>query len=166
MHQYIAPLRIVGDAEAVHVGRMEKAGIGLAAARPAGRGLRIGLWAVQVLLALFFLMAGFNHGVRPIAEAAKTSPWITGVSTGLARFIGFAELVGAVGLILPAAARIGPSLTPLAAVGLAIIMALAVPFHIMRGEANVIGLHVVVVALSAFVAWGRYRRAPIAARRS
>jgi hypothetical protein len=52
--------------------------------------------------------------------------------------------------------------SPLAAVGLAIIMALAVPFHIMRGEANVIGLHVIVVALSVFVAWGRYRKAPIA----
>jgi putative oxidoreductase len=144
---------------------MEKASGGPSAARPAGRGLRIGLWVVQVLLALFFLMAGINHGIRPIAEAAKSSPWITGISTGLARFIGFAELAGAVGLILPAATRIRPALTPLAAVGLAIIMALAVPFHIMRGEANVIGMHVVVVALSAFVAWGRFRKAPIAPRR-
>ena len=45
-------------------------------------------------------------------------------------------------------------------------MALAVPFHIMRGEANVIGLHVIVVGLSLFVAWGRYRKAPIAPRGS
>jgi putative oxidoreductase len=122
------------------------------------------LWVVQVLLTLFFLMAGFNHGIRPLEEAAKSSPWITGVSPGLARFIGFAELAGAVGLILPALTRMKPWLTPLAALGLAIIMALAVPFHIMRGEANVIGMHVVVVALAAFVAWGRFRRAPIAPR--
>jgi uncharacterized membrane protein YphA (DoxX/SURF4 family) len=89
------------------------------------------LWVVQVLLALFFLMAGFNHAINPIEEAAKSSPWITGVPVWLARFIGFAELAGALGLILPAVTRIKPWFTPLAAIGLAIIMALAVPFHIM-----------------------------------
>jgi uncharacterized membrane protein YphA (DoxX/SURF4 family) len=118
------------------------------AVRPAGRGLRIGLWVVQVLLALFFLMAGLNHGVRPIAEAVKTSPWIAGIPVGLARFIGIAELAGGVGLVLPALTRVKPWLTPLAAVGCAIIMALAIPFHILRGEANVIGMHVIVVGLS------------------
>jgi alkanesulfonate monooxygenase SsuD/methylene tetrahydromethanopterin reductase-like flavin-dependent oxidoreductase (luciferase family) len=73
MHQYIAPLRIVREGAAVHVGHMEIASVSSRAASPAGRGLRIGLWVVQVLLALFFLMAGFNHGVRPLAEAAKYS---------------------------------------------------------------------------------------------
>jgi putative oxidoreductase len=145
---------------------METATSGASAVRPAGRGLWIGLWVVQVLLALFSLMAGINHGIRPIEEAAKSSPWITGVPVGLARFIGFAEIAAAVGLILPAATRIRPWLTPLAAVGLAIIMALAIPFHIMRGEANVIGLHAIVVALSLFVVWGRFRKAPIAPRGS
>jgi uncharacterized membrane protein len=130
----------------------------------AGRGLNIGLWIVQVLLALFFLMAGINHGLRPLEEAVKGSPWMAGIPLGLARFIGFAELAGALGLILPAVTRIQPWLTPLAAVGCAVVMALAVPFHIMRGEANVIGVHIVVVGLSAFVAWGRFRRAPIAPR--
>ena len=75
-------------------------------------------------------------------------------------FIGWAELAAGVGLVLPAALRIVPILTPLAAVGLAVIMGLAIPFHIMRGEANVIALHVV-VCLSVFVAWGRLRRVPI-----
>jgi putative oxidoreductase len=143
---------------------MESASIARSSGRPAGRGFTITLWALQVLLALFFLMAGFNHGIRPIEEAAKTSPWITGIPAGLARFIGFAELAGAIGLILPSATRIKPWLTPLAAVGLAIIMALAVPFHIMRGESNVIGIHVIVTALSSFVAWGRFRKAPVAPR--
>ena len=94
----------------------------------------------------------------------KTSPWITGIPVALARFIGFAELAGAIGLVLPAVTRVKPWLTPLAAVGLAIVMGLAIPFHIMRGEANVIGLHAIVVALSVFVAWGRYRKVPIAPR--
>ena len=128
------------------------------------RGLTIALWVVQALLALFFLMAGFNHGIRPIEEAIRTSPWITDIPAVLARFIGFAELAGAVGLVLPAVTRVKPWLTPLAGVGLAIVMGLAIPFHIMRGEANVIGIHVIVVALSVFVAWGRYRKAPIAPR--
>jgi len=145
---------------------MENQSSGVSGVGSAGRGLKIGLWVVQVLLALFFVMAGINHGIRPLEEAVKTSPWIAGVPPGLTRFIGLAELAGAVGLILPAATRIKPWLTPLAAVGLAIIMALAVPFHILRGEANVIGMHVIVVGLSVFVAWGRHRKAPIAARGS
>jgi uncharacterized membrane protein len=143
---------------------MKTTTIDSSATRPAGRGIHIALWAVQALLALFFLMAGINHGLVPIEEAAKSSPWITNIPVVLARFIGFSELAGAVGLILPAATRIQPWLTPLAAVGLAIIMVLAIPFHVMLGEANVIGIHVIVAALSLFVAWGRFRRAPIAPR--
>ena len=126
--------------------------------------LHVTLWIVQVLLAAFFLMAGFNHGLRPIAEAAKMAPWVTDVPVALVRSIGIAELAGALGVVLPAATRVKPWLTPLAAAGLALIMALAVPFHIMRGETGGIGMHIVVLLLAAFVAWGRARRAPIAAR--
>ena len=88
----------------------------------------------------------------------------SGPAWALVHFIGWAELAAGVGLVLPAALRIVPILTPLAAVGLAVIMGLAIPFHIMRGEANVIALHVVVVGLSLFVAWGRLRRVPIRQR--
>ena len=79
---------------------METAAIGPSAAHPAGRGVRIGLWVVQGLLALFSLMAGINHGLRPIQEAVKSSPWITGVPLGLARFIGIAELAAGRALIV------------------------------------------------------------------
>lgn len=127
-----------------------------------GRGLRLGLWIVQLLLAMFFCMAGVTHGIKPLDEAAKMATWIPSVPPALVRFIGYAELAGALGLVVPAATRIMPVLTPWAAVGLATIMLLAVPFHIMRGETNVIGLHIVVAALAAFVAWGRFNRAPIA----
>jgi putative oxidoreductase len=129
-----------------------------------GRGLKIGLWVIQILLALFSIAAGYGHGILPIDQAAKDSPWIADIPVALARFIGYAELAAGLGLVLPAATRIAPVLTPLAAVGLAIIMALAIPFHVMRGEAHVIGMHVGIAALSAFVAWGRFRRAPIAPR--
>jgi hypothetical protein len=129
------------------------------------RALHVTLWIVQLLLAAFFLLAGVNHGLRPIAEAAQSSPWITGIPAWLARFIGFAELAGAVGVVLPAATRVMPWLTPLAAAGLALIMALAVPFHVMRGEASVVAFNIVPALLAAFVAWGRWKLAPIAPRR-
>ena len=86
------------------------------------RALHVTLWIVQLLLAAFFLMAGVNHGFKPIAEAAQSSPWIT------------------------------PWLTPLAAAGLAVIMVLAIPFHVMRGEASVIAFNIVPALLAAFVA--------------
>ena len=128
------------------------------------RALHVTLWIAQVLLAAFFLLAGINHGLRPIAVVAQGAPWVAAIPGWLVRFIGFAELAGGVGVVLPAATRVMPWLTPLAAAGLAVIMALAVPFHVMRGEANVIGLHVVVALLAAFVAWGRSTRARITPR--
>jgi putative oxidoreductase len=126
--------------------------------------LNAALWVVQGLLGVFSLAAGWNHGLRQIAEMTQSSPWAADLPLALVRFIGFAELAAGIGLILPAATRILPMLTPWAAVGLAIIMGLAVPFHIMRGEANVIALHIVVVGLCVFVAWGRFRRVPIRKR--
>lgn len=133
-------------------------------AAPRSRALHVTLWIAQLLLFAFFLLAGINHGLKPIAEAAKSSPWITGVPAGLARFIGFAELAGAIGVVLPAATRVMPWLTPLAALGLALIMLLAVPFHVMRGEASVVAFNLIPALLALFVAWGRWKRAPIAPR--
>jgi uncharacterized membrane protein YphA (DoxX/SURF4 family) len=126
--------------------------------------VNIVLWIVQALLGLFSLAAGWNHGLRPLSDTIQSSPWAADVPVALVRFIGFAELAAGVGLVLPAATRVWPILTPLAAVGLAVIMGLAIAFHIMRGEANVIALHIVVVALCVFVAWGRVQRVPILPR--
>ena len=80
------------------------------------------------------------------------------------RFIGISELAGAVGLILPALTRIKPALTPLAAALLGVVMVLAVGVHIFEGDFAGIVAPVVLGGLSAFVAWGRTKRAPIAAR--
>ena len=77
------------------------------------------------------------------------------VPRALSLFIGWAEIAGGLGLIVPAAMRIAPWLTPLAALGLATIMILAIPFHIVRGEASVIWIHALLAALALFVAWGR-----------
>jgi hypothetical protein len=130
--------------------------------------MRVTLWVVQLLLAMWALLAGVNHALRPLDEAARAAPWAAPwaalVPPALVRVVGWSELAAGLGLVLPAATRILPGLTPLAAAGLATIMALAIPFHVMRGEANVIGLHIAVIALCFFVAWGRLGRAPILPR--
>ncbi len=113
------------------------------------------LWVAQILLALFFLAAGVYHGLLPIEEAAKSAPWADDLPVPLVRFIGFSELAGALGVVLPWLTGIRPRLTPLAALGLMTIMLLAVLFHLWRGEAAVIGMNLVVAAIAAFVAWGR-----------
>ncbi len=123
--------------------------------------MNVALSIVQVLLSLFSLAAGWNHGLRPLSDTIQSSPWAADLPVALVRFIGFAELAAGVGLVLPAATRVTASLTPLAAIGLAVIMGFAIPFHIMRDEANVIALHIVVVALCAFVTWRRLLRVPI-----
>jgi hypothetical protein len=78
--------------------------------------------------------------------------------------IGVCELLGAIGLVVPAATRVLPALTPVAASALALVMVLAAGTHFSYGEFPVIGVNVVLGGLAAFVAWGRFRRAPIAPR--
>ena len=133
-----------------------------ASAKPS-RGLKISLWIAQILLALVFGFAGAMKVFTPIEELAKNGAWIRD-SESLIRFIGISELAGALGMILPSLTRIKPKLTSLAAVGLFIIMILATGFHLTRGEANHTPMTLVLGALAAFVAWGRFRKAPIAAR--
>lgn len=127
------------------------------------KALHIALWVVQALLAAAFGMAGFMKLSLPIAElAAKGMGFVNHTSEGMVRFIGLVELVGAIGLILPSALRILPFLTSLAAVGIAIIMVLAANDNISHGEPFL--PIVVLFALAAFVAWGRYKMAPIQAK--
>ncbi|PYQ93390.1 MAG: hypothetical protein DMF97_20035 [Acidobacteria bacterium] len=131
-----------------------------AATRPA-KGLRLSLWIAQVILAVWFGMAGVFHAAVPIATLAPMAPWTADVPPALVRFIGVVELAGAVGVVLPAVSRILPVLTAPAAAGLALIMALAIPFHVSRGETREAPMLMAFAALGVFVAWGRGRRAPI-----
>ena len=125
----------------------------------------IGLWAVQILLALAFGSAGVMKLFMPIAALEPQMGWVTAMPELLVRFIGFVEIAGALGMILPAATRILPWLTPLAALGFAMIQVLAIGLHAMRGEtAMSLPANLVLLALSLFVVWGRWRKAPIALR--
>jgi putative oxidoreductase len=129
------------------------------------RALRATLWVVQGLLALAFGFAGSTKAFAPLAEAAKSIPWIPDVPAALVRFIGTAELLAAFGLVLPALTRIRPRLTPFAASGLVAIMLFASLFHLTRGEPQGVVINAVFGGLAVFVAWGRFRVAPIAARK-
>jgi hypothetical protein len=129
-----------------------------------GKGMNAALWGAQGLLAALFLAAGLMKTTAPIEQLQANMPWVNGAMGPLVRFIGSTELLGALGLILPAATRIKPWLTPLAALGLATVMVLAAATHTARGEFPMIGINAVLGGLAAFVAWGRTRKAPIAPR--
>jgi putative oxidoreductase len=128
------------------------------------RTLNAALWLAQGLLGLAFLATGFLKLSSSATQLATTLPWTADVPLLLVRFIGLAELLGALGLLLPALTRIRPALTPLAALGLLSVMVLAFVFHLTRGEAAMGVPSLVLGALAAFVAWGR-RRVPILPRR-
>jgi hypothetical protein len=116
----------------------------------------VALWIMQALLALFFLFAGGMKLVVPLEVLVEQIP-LPGL---IVRFIGVVEVLGAIGLILPALLRIRPSLTTLAAAGLALEMIVATGFTLANfGVAQVV-LPVVVGVVSAFVAYGRWRLAP------
>jgi uncharacterized membrane protein YphA (DoxX/SURF4 family) len=124
--------------------------------------MKYALWIVQILLALAFVAAGFMKLTAPVEQLAQTMIWVSDVPVWLVRFIGLAELAGGLGLILPALTRIQPQLTPLAAAGLALDMFLAAIFHLTRGEFGFIVPNLVLLALAAFVAYGRWKLVPIA----
>ena len=128
-------------------------------------GWNIGLWVAQALLAAMFLMAGTTKLMSGSAElVAMGMAWAENAPFLLIKFIGLAEVAGALGLILPSATRIMPHLTKLAAAGLALIMVLAAGLHIIRGEFEVLPMNVILFALAALVIWGRTNKAPIAPR--
>ena len=115
------------------------------------------LWIVQGLLALLFLWAGGIKLVLPLEALAGPVP-LPGL---FVRFIGVAEVLGAIGLILPGLLRIRPGLTPLAAAGLVIIMIGATVLTLVTiGDIAMALIPLVVGLLAAFVAYGRWRLVP------
>lgn len=114
------------------------------------------LWVIQIVLAVAFLAAGVLKLSQPREKLEQSLPWTTDFSTGTIRLIGTSEGLAALGLVLPAALGIAPVLTPLAAVGLALVMIGAVVTHARRKEPQAIVVNVVILALAVVVAWGRF----------
>ena len=115
----------------------------------------IALWIVTGMLTGAFLAAGLIKTFVPKNKLATNLAWTADASAGTVRLIGIAEVLGAIGLVLPWLTGIAPILTPLAAVGLAIIQALAIPVHMRRGEQKIVPVNIVLMLLALFVAIGR-----------
>jgi len=122
--------------------------------------MNIALWFVQGLLALMFLYAGGRKAFLPLPTVKKDFPWANSIPAGLTRFIGISELLGALGLVLPAVTGILPWLTLAAASGLVLVMIGAAGFHVSHQEFSPIGLNLVLLALALFVVIGRWVLAP------
>ena len=124
--------------------------------------MNITLWIVQVLLALAFLA----HGVLFLSPPPEL---VAQMNAALPRwfqvFLGVAEVLAAIGLILPGLTRIRPGLVPAAAVGIMIVMVSATALHLWRREFGPAGTTLVLLLMATFVAYGRWRLLPIAPRR-
>lgn len=119
--------------------------------------MNVSLWIVAGVLAALYLLAGVTKATRPKDKLRESMPWVEDLSPGLVKFIGTAEILGALGLILPKLTDIGGNpLTALAATGLVIIQAGAIPVHLRRGEQKVLPVNVVLLLGAAFVAAGRF----------
>jgi uncharacterized membrane protein YphA (DoxX/SURF4 family) len=125
--------------------------------------MNILLWVLQVLLALAF----FAHGMLFLVPPASL---VEQINATLPRwfqiFLGVAEALAAVGLTLPGVTRIQPRLVSWAAAGIMIVMICATVFHLMRGEISSALTTVVLLAMATFVAYMRWRVAPIEPRRA
>jgi len=127
--------------------------------------MNIVLWIIQVLVALLFLFAGGTKLVLPIdVLTSMGSPNQVHLPGLLIRFIGVCEVLGGLGLILPGLLRIKTGLTPLAAAGLVIIMIGAVVLTAIGDGIAPAMFPLVVGLLLAFVAYGRWRLAPLSER--
>lgn len=119
------------------------------------------LWVAQVLLALGMVSAGV---IKLISDDATLTSFYPIFPALFIRFIGICEVLGAIGVIVPSVLRIRPELTPLAAAGLAIIMAGAVISTIAMAAASMIASPLILFLLAVFVAYGRWKLAPITPR--
>jgi hypothetical protein len=123
--------------------------------------MNILLWVLQALLAAAFLA----HGLMLLMPPADIAPLLAAsLPRGFWVFLGWAEIAAAVGITLPGAARIQPWLVPLAAAGIMFVMVSATIWHVVRGEISSAIITLVLLAMSTYVAYMRWRVYPIRPR--
>jgi uncharacterized membrane protein YphA (DoxX/SURF4 family) len=119
--------------------------------------MNLALWVIAIVLAVAFAGSGLMKLVVPKDKlVAAGQGWAQDYSPTNIRLIGLVEVLGAVGLVLPAALHTAPILVPLAAVGLALVMVGAIVVHARRKEPMNIAVNVVLIALAVIVALGRF----------
>ncbi len=119
--------------------------------------MNVVLWIIAGLLAVAFVGAGLMKLTQPKPKLASAGmPWTEDFSDGQVKGIGALEVLGALGLILPAALGIAEVLTPLAAVGLTLLMAGAAVTHLKRKEGKQVPVNVILGGLALFVAIMRF----------
>jgi uncharacterized membrane protein len=120
-------------------------------------------WVMQVLLGVYFVAIGVMHFAVPDGLPEQMA-WMYELPTWLHVASGTAEILGGLGLVLPAATRIRPQLTPLAALGLAVVMVLAAVWHVPRGEIVNVVTTLVMAAVLLWLARVRWQTHPITPR--
>src|SRR5213083_1498119 len=118
--------------------------------------MNVALWIVQGLLAALFLFAGGAKLVLPLDQMAGP----VALPGWFLRFLGVAEVLGGLGLILPGLLRIRPGLTPLAAAGLVLVTVGATVYQLAAGEPGNAIFAVVIGLLCACVGYGRWQVVP------
>lgn len=118
--------------------------------------MSIFLWILQAILAAVIGMSGVGKLVQSKDDLAEQYPWAHDFSRTTVWVIGVVEIVGAIGLIAPAATGIAPILTPIAAVGLGVFALLAAILHIRRKEGRGVLVVMVLFGIAAVIAWGRF----------
>jgi hypothetical protein len=124
--------------------------------------MNIALWIMQIVLAVKFFSTAYTHGLRANqAKIQRANQRYGTMGRPLLTFIALCTFLGGVGLVLPGALRILTWLTPLAAALLALMMLGAIKFHVTCCERPKIAVDLVLFALAAFVAYGRWVIAPL-----
>ncbi len=123
--------------------------------------MNIAIWIAQILLALAFAGSGISKLVQPYEKLAAQMAYVNDFTPGAMRAIGILEVLGAIGVILPAWTGILPWLAPAAAFGLAVNMGGAMSTHLRRKEYPMIIVNLVLLALAGFVTYGRFVAVPL-----
>lgn len=122
--------------------------------------MNIFLWILQILLGLLFFYSGVLHFILP-SDLPEQMVWMYELSSGMHYFAGTVEILASLGLIIPGLVRIQVRLTPLAALGLVLVMFGAAIWHIPRNAIADIIANLILAGFAGFVAFGRWRLSPL-----
>lgn len=123
--------------------------------------MNVALWIITVVLAVLTFIPGIVKITQPRDALTEKMTWANDFTERQIKAIGVLEVLAAIGLIAPAIVGFALFLVPAAAVGIILIQLGAIWTHVKRGEAGFIAINIILILLSAFVAWGRFGMYPL-----